>query len=109
MQMNPMMERIVREGICPAEINMHNATRLMDWVRDTDTHHAKDECPNPKGHCAHAPGQMTVDWAATIVAEAAHICTCGEHGEDNPDTARGIVVDFQTRWGAPSKDVRVKR
>lgn len=95
------------EGMCPSEINEHNATRLMDWVRDTDRHHTKETCRNGKD-CVHAPGEMTIDWAATIMAEAPHVCTCGAHGTHDPSMAREVVVDFQNRWGETIGNPTVK-
>lgn len=106
--MNPIAERIMDEGICPSEINEINATKIMDWVRDTDSHHTKDECTKGKD-CVHAPAQMTVEWAATLVTESQHICTCGAHGAHNPGTATSVVSEFMVRWGKPIRNPKVKR
>lgn len=108
MKINPVAERIMFEGMCPSEINMHNANEIMDWVRDTDRHHTKEDCKSGK-NCVHAPGDMTVDWAATIMAEAEHVCICGEHGIDNPEMAWEVVRDFQKRWGKTIGNPKVKR
>jgi len=95
--MHPIAVRILAgEQVCPSEVNIANAQTNMDWVRDTDRHHAREGCKNK--NCVHAPGAMTVDWAATLVSEAAHICTCGQHGANDPDIARKIVRKFHGRW-----------
>ena len=96
--MNQIFDRIMTgETVCPAEVNRHNAQRIMDWVRTPETHHAANECRRGK-NCAHAPTGMEIDWAATIVNESNHICTCGEHGVDNPEEAANIIAEFRTRW-----------
>lgn len=95
-----IIDRIMAgESVCPAIIRNHNADRIMAWVRDTDRHHTADTCTAQKRKdCVHAPGQHTVDFAATIASEAANVCTCGEHGVDDPVAAAAIGRGFVERW-----------
>lgn len=87
------------QSVCPATIRNHNADRIMRWVRATDMHHTAETCTSQKRKdCVHAPGPHTVDFAATIASEAANVCTCGEHGVDDPDAADAIGRDFIARW-----------
>ncbi len=80
MQVNPIVERIIEGSICPAEIRLHNANRIMQWVRDTDRHHSADNCKSSKPKdCAHAPGEQTADMADVLTAEAPTVCVCGGH------------------------------
>jgi hypothetical protein len=75
MRLNDMAERIITSGVCPAEINNYNATRIMDWVRSGG--HPADGCKIK--HCVHAPGVFTVAHAARLVNESPEVCTCGNH------------------------------
>ena len=101
--MHPIFERVMAgETVCRSEVNISNATTIIDWVRATDTHHTKDECRKGKD-CVHAPGQFNIDWAATITEEAAFVCTCGEHGVDNPDEAAKVVSKFRAKWSGDRK------
>lgn len=80
MQVNPIVERIIEGSICPAEIRLHNANRIMQWVRDTDRHHSAEDCrSNKPKDCSHAPGEQTADLADTLTVEAAAVCVCGDH------------------------------
>lgn len=96
-----MIDRIIAGDICDSEINMHNADRIMRWVKDTDRHHTAETCNarKPKD-CVHAPGQHVVEWAATLVSEAANICACGQHGVNDPAAAAQIVNSFIRRWNS---------
>lgn len=100
MQTQEIIDRIFAgESVCPAIIRNHNADKVMAWVRDTDGHHTADTCRSSKPKdCVHAPGPHTVDFAATLASEAANVCTCGEHGVDDPDAAAAIAAGFIARW-----------
>lgn len=80
--MHPLLDRIMADehGVCPAEINRYNASRIYAWIEDTNSHHTKEECHNGK-NCVHAPGEHTVLWAEALLTEAPSICTCGRHKE----------------------------
>lgn len=107
--MNPIAERIIDNGVCPSEINQHNASVIMRWVRDTDSHHAPADCTGKKD-CIHAPTHKHIVWAATLVSEAPHICTCGEHGDDDPSTAADIIRGFRDEFSKDNKrPPKVKR
>lgn len=98
---NPMIDRIIAGEICDSEINIHNADRIMRWVKDTDRHHTAETCNSQKKKdCVHAPGAHVVDWAAALVSEATFICTCGAHGVDNPGEAARVINTFITRWNS---------
>lgn len=87
------------QSVCPATIRNHNADRIMRWIRATDMHHTADTCTSRKRKdCAHAPGVQTVEFAAAIASEAANVCTCGEHGVDDPARAATIGAEFVERW-----------
>jgi hypothetical protein len=91
-----IIDRIIA-GVCTSEVNFHNARRLIDWIEDTDSHHGPETCKNKD--CVHAPGVMSADWAATLVSEAMFLCSCGEHGVDNPAEAARVVAEFRAKWG----------
>ena len=90
-----IIDRILA-GACVSEINIHNATSIMDWVRDTDSHHDAKGCK--KKNCIHAPRPMDVAWAAALANEAQFVCTCGEHGTNEPEKAKAIVQEFRKEW-----------
>lgn len=94
-----IIDRIMEGDVCPAEIRIHNAERIMRWVRNTDRHHTAETCNarKPKD-CAHFPGPFHADFAAAIASEAASVCACGAHGVDDPDRAVTIGVQFMERW-----------
>ncbi|MCA1799808.1 MAG: hypothetical protein LC650_00755 [Actinobacteria bacterium] len=94
-----IIDRIMDGGVCDAEIRMHNAERIMRWVRDTDAHHTAETCTSRKRKdCAHAPGAQTAEFAAVLVSEAASVCACGAHGTHDPDHAATIGAEFIERW-----------
>jgi hypothetical protein len=96
--MHPIAEQIIAGvSFCPSTINQSNADRIMVWVRATDTHHTPADCHSGKD-CVHSPGIAMGEWAATLVAEAEHVCTCGEHGTDNPAQARAVRQEWIDRW-----------
>jgi hypothetical protein len=96
--MHPIAERIIAgESVCRSEINEFNASELVAWIADTDSHHTKADCPNGKD-CVHAPGEMTADWAATLVSEAMFLCACGAHGSQDSDEAARIIKEFRDKW-----------
>jgi len=77
--MHVIAERILGgEDVCPAEINEYNASVLLSWINDTDTHHTKEDCTRGK-NCVHAPGQHTYDWAMFLLEEMSTVCTCETH------------------------------
>jgi len=79
--MNPIAERIIDgEDVCPAEINKHNATRLLQWIRDDSTHHVAETCTQGK-NCIHAPRVEDRDWALFLLKEMSSVCTCEQHLE----------------------------
>jgi len=99
MTVDPIVDQIMQGSVCPAEIWLSNAERLMSWVKDTDRHHTADTCnAKKKKDCAHAPGQQTVEFAAAIASEAANVCACGAHGVDSPGQAATIAAEFIERW-----------
>lgn len=94
-----IIDRIMGPGICPAEIRIHNAERIMRWVRNTDRHHTAETCTARKRKdCAHFPGPQHADFAATMVSEAASVCACGAHGTHDPARAATIGAEFIERW-----------
>lgn len=100
MQTREIIDRIFAgETVCPAIIRMHNAEKVMAWVRNTDRHHTAETCRSTKRKdCVHAPGPHTADFAATLASEAVNACTCGEHGTNDPDAVAAIGAAFIERW-----------
>lgn len=80
MAAHPLVERIMTEPVCMAEIHEWCATRLMNWIKDTDRHHTAEECTSSnKKNCSHAPGEGELELAIDHINTMPHVCTCGLH------------------------------
>jgi hypothetical protein len=79
MPLHPIVERILDEGVCMAEILEHNAMILVAWLKDVDRHHTPSTCTSTSKHCVHAPGQGEIDLAVDHVRRMPEVCTCGRH------------------------------
>lgn len=106
--MPSIIERILEGTVCRSEVSYHNASILLAWIKDTDSHHTKEDCERGKD-CVHAPGEMTIEWAVATTSEAVHLCTCGEHGNDNPEAAAEVIAGFRERWGGDTPPPTIHR
>lgn len=75
--MHPMIDRILTEGVCPAEINLFNARTIIDHVQM----HEEGRCTKTgsKGKFHPMTGAEDVEHARVLMVEAPTICECGGH------------------------------
>lgn len=80
MVVHPLVERIMTEDVCMAEIHEYCANVLMGWIKAVDRHHTADTCTSTKKKdCCHAPGEGELQLAADHVRVMPLVCTCGRH------------------------------
>lgn len=74
-----MIDRIMTEGVCIAEIMLRNARIIIDHVAMHESGECTKGTTSVKGHWHPMSTPADAEHARTLMIEAPEFCTCGGH------------------------------